>query len=354
MRALKYYGDWKVALEEVASPRLTGPDDVIVDVEFCGICGTDVGIVSGYYPVAVSGVTLGHEATGIVSAVGDHVTNVAIGDRVVVNPTPYCGTCRMCRTGRINHCVNKFGSESGVSADGAFADQYRTTSQFVHRIPEGVSLQAAALTEPLSCVVAGVNKLHPPTMTALTYVLGAGPLGVLYAWALSVKGLVPAVVETSPARLDFANSCLPQGVRAYPSLAAARCEHFGDAEAPLDVVVDTTSGLLEEIYPQLACGGTFLSIGLKQKMSSINTMYLADRSLSVIGSIDSVPGSFIEAFHLITSGQIPTQRLVSHVIPLTAHTRGFAAVGCDIDGGTTGPIDEASCKVLLATARSGA
>lgn len=354
MRALKYYGDWKIALEDVPALQITGPDDVVVDIDFCGICGTDVGIVSGSYPVAVSGVTIGHEATGVVSAIGDGVSEVAVGDRVVINPTPYCGVCRMCRTGRINHCANKFGSESGVSADGAFADRYRTTSRFVHRLPEATCSRAATLTEPLSCVLAGVNKIQAPTMTAFTYVLGAGPLGILYAWALSLKGLVPAVVEVSEPRLDFANGCLPAGVRAYPSLTAARREHFGDEGAPLDVVVDTTSGLLEELYPRLAPGGTFMSIGLKRKTSSIDAMLLADRSLSVIGSIDSVQGSFIEAFHLITSGQIPAGKLVSHVVPLAEYPAGFAAVGCDLDRAALGPIEQASCKVLLATGRTGA
>jgi L-iditol 2-dehydrogenase len=311
VKALKYLAPWDVALQDVPDLHAIGPDDVVVDVKFCGICGTDLGIVSGSYPVAVPGVTLGHEASGVIAEIGSAVDTVAVGDRVVINPTPYCGVCRMCRTGRINHCVNKDGTESGVSYDGAYATRYRTTSGFVHRLPDHI------------------------------------PLGLLYAWALWLKGLTPVVVERSAARVEFANTCLPEGVRAYASLEEARVKGFNEVDAPLDVVVDTTSVLLEEIYPQLAHGGTFMSIGLKEKNFTIDGMHLADRSLSVIGSIDSLHGSFVEAFHLITSGRIPAERLVSHVVPLSSFQTGFAALGCDIPGRAMTPIDEGSCKVLI-------
>ncbi len=353
MKAFKFHGAWRVELCDVPDLEPVGDDDVVVDVHYCGICGTDLGIVSGGYPVAVSGVTLGHEASGVVAATGSAVTSVQVGDRVVINPTPYCGRCRMCRTGRINHCANKHGTESGVSYDGAFADRYRTTSAFVHPVPDHIPLRAAALTEPLSCVISGVRRIRPPSLAANTYIFGAGPLGLLYAWALSLTGLVPVVVESSAARLAFARDRLPAGAGGYASLAEARARHFGDPAAPLDVVVDTTSVLLEPLLPELACGGTFLSIGLKQHAATIDTMLIADRSLSVIGSIDSTHGSFAEAFHLVVSGRIPAQRLVSHVVPLADYRKGFAALGCDIDHQRTTAAPEASCKVLLAPGGDG-
>jgi threonine dehydrogenase-like Zn-dependent dehydrogenase len=102
----------------------------------------------------------------------------------------------------------------------------------------------------------------------------------------------------------------------------------------------------------MACGGTFMSIGLKQRDMTIDGMHLADRSLSVIGSIDSLHGSFEEAFHLITTGRIPTERLVSHVVPLAEFRAGFAALGCDLDGRSSAPTGTESCKVLLSPAGS--
>ncbi|WP_206305937.1 alcohol dehydrogenase catalytic domain-containing protein [Streptomyces sp. RFCAC02] len=349
MTALKFRGPWDMALTEVPRLHATGPDDVVVDIAYTGICGTDLGVVSGSYPVAVPGVTLGHESTGIVAETGPEVTSVTVGDRVVINPTPYCGVCRMCRTNRINHCEGKHGTESGISYDGTYAHRYRTTSGFLRRVPDHIPLRAAALTEPLSCVVSGVRKLTPPSLSAHTVVFGAGPLGLLYAWALTLKGLSPVVVENAPARLAFATKVLPASIPAFASLDEARRSHFGDPAAPLDVVVDTTSGLLESLYEELAPGGTFLSIGLKSRAVSLDAMHLADRSLSVIGSIDSLHGSFDEAFHLVTSGRIPVERLVSHVVPIADYEEAFALLGCDIPGRTLTGAGTESCKVLIAS-----
>lgn len=348
MKALKYHGVWDLELRDVPDLHVHGPHDVVVGIRFCGICGTDVGIVSGSYPVAVPGVTIGHEASGVVVEVGPEVTDVEVGDRVVIDPTPFCGTCRMCRTGRSNHCVNKAGTESGVSYDGAFASRYRTTSSFVHRLPEHVSLEQATLTEPLSCVLGGVHQIHPPTLAANTFVFGAGPLGLLYTWALWLRGLTPVVVERSPARLEFAADRLPGNVEIFPDLPTAREGHFGDRKAPVDVAVDTTSVLLEELYPQMACGGTYMSVGLKSRRFSLDGMLLADRSLSVLGSIDSRNGSFQESFHLIVSGRIPVEKLVSHVLPLEEYRDGFAQIGCDVPAKSMTALTNPSCKVLLA------
>lgn len=347
MKALKYNAAWNVSLNEVDALRVLKPDDVIVAIKYCGICGTDVGIISGDYPVAVPGVTLGHEATGVIAEIGSEVKNVKVGDRVAINPTSYCGECRMCQTLRINHCEKKFGTESGVSYDGTFAEYYRTSAKFVHLIPDRVSMKAVALTEPLSCIITGLRKIHPATMNAYTYVFGAGPMGLLYAWALKLKGLVPVVIENLPARLEFAKECLPAGVEIYPSLDEARVDHFNDVNAPLDLVVDTTSGLLEELYSQIARGGTYMSIGLKQKYARINTMELADKSLSILGSIDSLHGSFLEAFHLITTHAIPTEKMVSHVLPLAEYKQGFALVGCDIDAQSMVRPEVKNAKILL-------
>lgn len=347
MQALKYKDQWNLALEEVNELHVTNPDDVIISVSYCGICGTDVGIATGEYPVAVKGVTMGHEATGIVAETGEKVENVKVGDRVVINPTPYCGKCRMCRTLRINHCQNKFGTESGVSYDGAFAGLYKTSQDFVHVLPENISLKAGTFTEPLSCILTGLRKIHPATMTAYSYVFGAGPMGLLYVWALSLKGIVPVLIENAPSRLEFAKNCLPNGVKVYTSVEEAKSDFFKDINAPMDLVVDTTSGLLEELYLQMACGGTYMSIGLKQKKVSLDSMLLADKSLTVMGSIDSLHGSFIEAFHLITRGVIPVEKLVSHIYPLDEYKQAFAAIGCDLHQKRMTKTTNPNCKVLI-------
>jgi len=331
MKALKYNGTWDISIQEVEDLHVVESNDVVVEIKYCGICGTDIGIVSGSYPIAVKGVTIGHEASGIVKKIGSEVSNVKVGDRVSINPTYHCGKCRMCKTHRINHCEQKFGTESGVSYDGAFADFFRTKSEYVYKIPDDISLKEVTLIEPLSCVISGVRKINITATNIYAYVFGAGPMGILYTWALTLKGVIPVVIEKSDARYEYAKICLPQSVNIFKSLEEARASFTDIENAPIDLVVDTTSVLLEEIYPHMACGGTYMSIGLKEKYMKLNVMELADKSLSVVGSIDSLDGSFQEAFDIITKKLIPADKIISHVFPLSDYKKAFATIGCDID-----------------------
>nr|WP_243464886.1 alcohol dehydrogenase catalytic domain-containing protein [Photorhabdus temperata] len=113
MKALKFNQVWDVQIRDVEPLHCVESDDVVVDIAVCGVCGTDVGIITGSYPVAIPGTTLGHETTGVVTQIGRSVTRFNVGDRVVINPTYSCGHCRMCQTGSPNHCEKKLGTEAG-------------------------------------------------------------------------------------------------------------------------------------------------------------------------------------------------------------------------------------------------
>src|SRR5690606_9691444 len=131
---------------------------------------------------------------GVVHSVGPAAADLRPGDRVVLDPTYACLHCRMCTTGRPNHCMRKDGTECGVSADGMFRGLHRIQRRFVHRIPDHLDFTAAALTEPLSCTLTGVQQLVLRT-DHVAAVVGGGPMGLLYAHALAVRGLRGTLVE---------------------------------------------------------------------------------------------------------------------------------------------------------------
>ncbi|MBF0441773.1 MAG: zinc-binding dehydrogenase, partial [Oligoflexales bacterium] len=162
-----------------------------------------------------------------------------------------------------------------------------------------------------------------------------------------LKGINPVVIENSPGRREFVKDCLPKGVNAFPTLAEARMSCFNDKKAPIDLAIDTTPGLLGEIYPQLSCGATYMSIGLKQKIAEINTIQLADKSLSIMGSIDSLHGTFNEAYNLIRNGLIPAEKIISHIMPLSEYKEAFAVIGCSIGEKSMFRSSEKSGKILL-------
>ncbi|WP_336845057.1 zinc-dependent alcohol dehydrogenase [Providencia rettgeri] len=347
MRSLKFFEKWKVAITEAEDLICLAEDDVIIDIAVCGICGTDIGIISGDYSVALSGTTLGHEAAGVVAKIGTGVTQFKPGDRVVVNPTYSCNECRMCMIGNSNHCEMKVGTEAGVSYDGAFADQYRAKEAFLRKVDDKVTLQAASLTEPLSCTITGVDKLDITHTNIRAAVIGAGTMGMLYLWVLYQRGIRAFLVEKNHFRYQFSQRNCPPNTSIYKDFEEALRQEYGAENKQIDLVVDTTGQLTEVIFKYLAPGGKILNIALKDKVASLDIMKIADKSLSIIGSIDSLNNSFERAYIMIRDGDIPADSLVSHQFYLNDYIEAFKLVGCDIDTQSIIPSAAPNCKVLL-------
>lgn len=347
MKALKFNSVWDASLVDVPFLQCIDPDDVIVAVEVCGVCGTDVGIITGDYPVAIPGTTLGHESTGRVVMIGSAVTRFKEGDRVVINPTYSCGGCRMCQTGNPNHCECKQGTEAGVSYNGTFADQYRAKENSLLLLDDHVSFEEGALTEPLSCTITGVDKLNITHTNIRACVIGAGPMGMLYLWSLHLRGVKAFLVEKNAHRHRFAKDVLPEGGHLYMDFEKAMREEYGSDDERLDVCVDTTGYLSEMVCNRLAPGGKLLNVALKDFTASLDILKIVDKSLSVMGSIDSLNNSFERAYAMIRDGKIPAKKLISHTFNLTDYLQAFALVGCNIAAKKQQPISEPNCKVLL-------
>ncbi|MBC8947465.1 MULTISPECIES: zinc-dependent alcohol dehydrogenase [Xenorhabdus] len=347
MLVLKYHQTWDVEVQQVEPLSCIEPDDVVVDIAVCGICGTDVGIITGAYPVAIPGTTLGHETTGVVSQIGSGVTQFQVGDRVVVNPTYFCGHCRMCQTGSPNHCERKLGTEAGVSYDGAFAEQYLAKENLLIKLDDHVSMEEASLTEPLSCTITGVDKLGITHTNIRAAVAGAGPMGMLYIWALHERGVKAFMVEKNENRIQFARNNLPPECQLYSDFNEALMQEYGDTSALIDLCVDTTGQLTEYIFDHLAPGGKLLNVALKDKHANLDIMRIADKSLSVIGSIDSLNNSFERAYAMIRDGVIPVKRFISQIFDFKDYQQAFLTVGCDIASKTQIPLSTPNCKVLI-------
>ncbi|MBN3574670.1 zinc-dependent alcohol dehydrogenase [Vibrio neptunius] len=347
MKALKFNTVWDVINTQVEPLQCKEGDDVVVAVEVCGLCGTDVGIISGDYPVAVPGTTLGHESTGTVLRVGEEVSAFKPGDRVVINPTYSCGKCRMCQTGNENHCERKAGTEAGVSYDGTFAEQYLAKASSLLHLDDHVSFEAGALTEPLSCTLTGVDKLNITHPNIRACVIGAGTMGMLYLWSLHLRGVSPFLVEKNEHRYQFALDVLPPSVRIYQDFTQAMREEYGSDQETLDLCVDTTGYLTETVFSRLAPGGKIMNVALKESSAQLDILKIADKSLSVIGSIDSLNNSFERAYQIIRDGLIPAEQLISHRFEFEEFEQAFAMVGCNIGKKQLEPIQEPNCKVLL-------
>lgn len=183
---MTWLGEDRFRLDEVSDPE-PGPGEVVVRVDTVGVCGTDVHITQGLFPSTPPAV-LGHEASGEIVAVGDGVPGSRVGERVAMDTTSHCGKCDNCRTWSWSRC------ESAVKSSGFFAEFAVLPSQSAHRIPDSMSLETAALTEPASCCLSGVSRLDIPE-NAVAVVIGGGIMGQFTLAFLKSHGVETAVMS---------------------------------------------------------------------------------------------------------------------------------------------------------------
>jgi len=287
-------GRLEIALRPV--PSLGGAEDVLLDVAACGICGTDLQILGGGHP-ATPGVILGHEFTGTVADVGEGVTVLEPGARVVVAPNVSCGQCEWCRRGLRNQC-ERF-TTHGVFVDGGLAPHVRVPASACHPVSPSLPAHVAALVEPLSTVVHGVRQARPfPGETAL--VIGAGPIGLMFVALFRLAGLRVAVAEPYEERATLARE-----------LGA---EDLGDARA--DVVVDAVGSQLGAALDRVARGGRILLFGVNAKArTELAQERITRDELTILGSFVG-QDVFPDAIRLLEGGRLDLEPLVTHRIAL--------------------------------------
>lgn len=208
MKAVVKYDNVAGATEvrEVPVPSI-GPDDVLVETAYIGICGSDPHMHHNKvsYKVNVP-LILGHEFAGIIAEVGANVTGWKVGDRVTSEThADYCGKCVLCRTNNYHVCRERKGY--GFQIDGAFAKYVRVPSRILHKVPENVSLKEAALTEPLCVAYSSLVKHSPLKPGDLVVIIGPGPIGLLCTKIASILGASDIVVvgtDGDDARMEIA------------------------------------------------------------------------------------------------------------------------------------------------------
>ncbi len=310
MSAAVYQSPGVVTVEERPVPR-PGPDQVVVRVHACGICGSDIHQLRDGWGLP-KGVVAGHEWSGTIAAVGDNVTQWSVGELVVGGASPRCGTCRRCREGKPSQCENRH-SMTTEHSDGAFAEYIVARAAGVLRLPEGLPPRHAALAEPLSVAMHGITRSNvTPGDTVMVF--GAGPIGALSVAALRAMGITDVtVVEPNEGRRKLAGRgrCergdRPGGSRRVPALGArtpvARAAH---------VVLECSGhrAAIEAAFSQVRRGGILVMVGagIDHPTFDINRMILNE--LTVTGSFVYDLGGFEKALALLASDGFPADLLI--------------------------------------------
>jgi 2-desacetyl-2-hydroxyethyl bacteriochlorophyllide A dehydrogenase len=321
MVAAVFEGEGRLTLKEVDVPQVRAPDDVLLAVRAVGICGTDVHILSvpPGHP-ASPGVILGHEYTAEILQTGERVNHVGPADRVVIDPSVWCGSCAYCQRGLTNLCDRMEGI--GVFRHGGFAGFSVVPARAVYKIASRVAPEIAALAEPLADVISGVRKLQPtPGESAL--VLGAGPIGLLYTLLLRAAGTQPLIVaEISEYRSAQARACGADLVinPRNEDLAAAVRRTTG---LGADMAVDAAGSLLEESVRAVRKGGRIVLFGMNEHARPVLKQYdITKHEHQILGSYIA-RGTFPQAVSLLESASIDFGRLITHRLPLREIHRGI-------------------------------
>lgn len=333
MEALVLTGIKSLELKEIAQPEIK-PDEVKIHTAFAGICGTDHALYAGLpgSAPAVPPIVLGHENSGVVVEVGSEVTNVKVGDRVAVDPNIYCGQCKYCRTGRPELCEHL--SAIGVTRDGGFEDYFTAPASVVYSIPDNVSLKAAALVEPISCAVHGIQLLKvSPYQKAL--VIGDGFMGQLFVQILQAYGIH---------EVDLAGIVDEKLAMAKDKFGAKRTFNTmaGDKipDSEYDVVIEAVGSpkTQEAAIEAAARGGQVLMFGVggPDDTFEMNTYEVFQKQLTIQGSFIN-PNAFEDSLALLASGKVDVEPLISHELD-------YATVE-DFLNGKLGVVSKAVVKV---------
>src|SRR5438477_3278643 len=192
MRAVVFEGPGRFGLREVPRPELRRDDDVLLRVDACGVCGTDLRVLADP-PMhhADAGTILGHEIAATIVEAGDAAGGLHVGERVVFDPDIPCLTCAYCVRGRHNLCLNIL--ETGANKDGGFAECVLVPARTLFRVPEQLTLEAAALIEPLACAMTAADRAHIQPGDSVV-VLGGGPIGLLFLAIYRAAGARQVIV----------------------------------------------------------------------------------------------------------------------------------------------------------------
>jgi threonine dehydrogenase-like Zn-dependent dehydrogenase len=314
MRAAVFHGDGVVNLEDVPEPTITADDDVLIEVEACGICGTDLQIlnVPPGHP-ANRNVVMGHEFIGHITAVGAAAlaSGLAVGQRVAVDPDPKCGTCRFCRAGRPASCENI--RSLGIFENGALARLAKAPASAVFPFSEAPATEVAALIEPLACVVNGANRANArPGESAVIF--GAGAIGCLFLAVFRAAGAGPiVVVEPTDGRRSVAMAVGADHAVA-PDDFAARREELMPGGA--DLIVDAVGTQFGTAVELAALGGRIVLFGQNANVNPpVHQYTITARSLTVMGTYITA-FTFPQAIRMIEQGILNLAPIVTDVLPL--------------------------------------
>jgi len=322
MRALVFEGPGNIRFNDVPVPVVSG-DEVLIKTRFAAVCGTDAHMFEGGFP-ARPGIVMGHEASGIVEAVGERVTHLKLGQEVVASPIVVCGSCLACRSGRYNVCQHR--RHLGIEADGVFAEYFKLPGYSVFPAPEGLSLEEGALVEPAAVGYHAVCRASP-TPSDTVVVMGAGPIGLFLLESLVAFGCQKIIVSGHRTRrLELARKLGAHRVVRPPeeNLETVVMEETGGSG--VDIVFEAV-GRAETIAQSVELvrsAGKIMMVGIPSGVVPFNFVHLVRREVDLLTS-DASLFAYERIHELVAKKILDVRPLITHTFPFEESIKAIQA-----------------------------
>ena len=316
MKAAVYHGSGDLRVEEVPVRKLKD-NEVKIQVKYCGICGTDIHIFHGdggccdVTPPLVPG----HEFSGVVAEVGAGVKTVKVGDRVTGDPNDMCGECYFCKNGMQHFCKNNIGI--GTTVDGGFAEYVIMREKQVYKVSDDLSFIEAAMTEPISCCLHGIDLCNIKAGDTVL-VIGGGPIGMIMMQLAKNAG-ASKVIMSEPVEEKREQALKLGATKTIDPL-------HEDVEAVLAEYCENVNVVIEcvgNVHTQADAvrfagrGATIMYFGLAAPEESfpIRPDDIFKKELHITSSYIN-PYSFERAIQILESGTVELESLITNVVPL--------------------------------------
>lgn len=342
MNALVFKKVGQIDLERIPVPKVTEPNQVLVKVAACGICGSDVKILEGKHAYRENTV-LGHEFCGTVVEVGNKVTAVKVGDWIALDNNSRCGLCEFCRMGMSSQCVELKNRTLGVFRNGGFAEYTLATEDVCFKIPDTIDEILGTQVETLGTVLNGMNTVQMQCYDSVL-VLGCGPIGYLFTAIAKNVAAEVAVTEIDPFRFKIAEKF---GV---PVFNPEEC----DLEAEVvkltngkkfDIVIDAVGTQLENALKYVTPGGKILAFGMDNSCKATIDPYTVTRNaIKILGTYIG-QNTILPAIKLYRTHKLEMDNFFTETLPLKDGPGAFRKLGLDLK--TLQHLPKRAMKIVL-------
>ncbi len=321
MTAAVYRGNRSFVIEQRAA-KPPEPGEVAVGVAYCGICGTDMHVFHGNMDARVGhNRVIGHEMSGMVTALGEGVSRVAVGQKVSVRPLDSCGDCPACEASHRHICHNlRF---LGLDTDGAMQQIWNVPAHVLHILPDGLRMEHAALVEPVAVACHDVRRAALRVGEDVL-VIGGGPIGILCAMVARASGGRVLLSEVNPHRVEIARKLgfdvINPSEEDLSAVVATRTEGKG---ADIVFEVSGTQAGVDDMTACAAVRSRIVMVAIHAQKPKIDLFQFFWRELELLGARVYEEEDYEQAIAILADGDIDVDAVITEIRPLSAIQTAF-------------------------------